>query len=220
MVERFHLNGFHLKWIAIITMCMDHVGAVFFPHILAFRIIGRLAFPLFAFLLVEGFLHTSNENKYLMRLGIFALLSEIPFDLVFQGRAISFEHQNVFFTLFLSLLLLVVNTRIEKNSLRLFLSLLIFLGAAFGRVDYNFAGLLIVLGFYYFRNNRKYQCIGFIILNLACFGFATIQAAACGAVLFIWLYNGEKGKSMKYFFYSFYPLHLLVIYGIFWYIYL
>lgn len=220
MIERFGLNGFYLKWIAIITMCLDHVGAVLLPQYIIFRVIGRLAFPIFAFLLVEGFQYTSNQNRYLMRLGIFALISEVPFDLVFQGKPFSMAHQNVFFTLFLGLLILNVQTRIQKNSLRVLFSLLILLASAFGRVDYSFAGILIVLGFYYFRENRKNQCICFVLLNLACFGVFTVQAFAGLAVIFIWFYNGETKKSLKYFFYLFYPLHLLVIYGIFWYIHL
>ena len=220
MNKRLGLNGFQLKWVAIITMCLDHVGAVLFPQYLVFRIIGRLAFPIFTFLLVEGFMHTSNENRYLLRLGLFALISEIPFDLAFQREIFSFSHQNVFFSLFLGLLLLVAQNRIQKNSIRILVSLFIMLAAYFGRVDYNFVGILFILGFYYFRDSRRNQCICLIILNLACFGINTIQAVACLSAILIWFYNGEKGKSMKYFFYLFYPLHLLVIYGIFWYIYL
>lgn len=220
MGKRLGLNGFYLKWIAIISMCLDHVGAVLFPQYLVFRIVGRLAFPIFAFLLVEGFLHTSNQNRYLLRLGMFALISEIPFDLAFQGELLSFSHQNVFFTLFLGMLLLVIQNRIRKNSFQILCSLIVILIAYFGRVDYNFVGLLFILGFYYFRDSRRNQCICFIVLNLACFGIETIQAVACVSAILILFYNGEKGKSLKYFFYLFYPLHLLVIYGIFWYIYL
>ena len=94
---KFGLNGFVLKWIAMLTMLVDHVGAVLFPHLVLFRIIGRLAFPIYCFLLVEGAVYTSNWRKYLGRLLAFALISEIPFDLAFRGRIFDWSSQNVFF---------------------------------------------------------------------------------------------------------------------------
>ena len=216
MKEKLGVSGFTLKVIAIISMCIDHVGAVLFPQFLILRIIGRLAFPLFAFLLVEGFMHTADVKKYTIRIGLFALLSEIPFDLAFNHKLVDFSHQNIFFTLFLALLFMIVATKIHRVSLRILLWLLI-LGAAFiGGVDYSFAGVLIIVVFYYNYGYRRNQLIYFTILNLAFWGM-TVQAFACMAVVPIWLYNGERGKKMKYFFYLFYPLHLLVIYGIFWY---
>ena len=103
------LDSFQLKWIAIITMLIDHVGAIFFPGNLVFRYVGRIAFPIFCFQLVEGFFHTRNIEKYMLRLGIFAIISEIPYDLAFRGNILDFEHQNVFFTLFLGILMLYLN---------------------------------------------------------------------------------------------------------------
>ena len=95
------INSFQLKWIAVITMIIDHTGAVLFPDDMVFRYIGRIAFPIFCFLLVEGFFHTRDVRKYMLRLGLFALISEIPYDLAFRDTVLEFEHQNVFFALLL-----------------------------------------------------------------------------------------------------------------------
>lgn len=216
MKEKFGLNSFTLKLFAIITMCIDHIGAVLFPQYILLRIIGRLAFPLFAFLLVEGFMHTSNVKKYAIRLGAFALLSEIPFDLAFNHKLVDFSSQNIFFTLFLALLFMIVATRVFRVSIRILLWILILAAAFFGGVDYSFAGVLIIVVFYYNYGYLRNQIIYFTIMNLAFFGIS-VQAFACAAIVPIWLYNGEKGRQMKYFFYLFYPIHLLVIWGIFWY---
>ena len=94
------IKTFLLKWIAIISMLIDHIGAVLFPWCEWMRIVGRLAFPIFAYLLVEGFVYTKDVKKYLVRLGLFALISEIPFDLAFFGTVFAPVHQNVFFELF------------------------------------------------------------------------------------------------------------------------
>ena len=106
------INTFTLKMIAIIAMFIDHLGAVIFPEYIELRIIGRIAFPIFAYTLVEGFVYTHDVFKYMKRLGVLALLSEIPFDLAFFGTPLEFGHQNVFFTLFLGILMLylLINT--------------------------------------------------------------------------------------------------------------
>ncbi|MFA7532979.1 MAG: TraX family protein, partial [Tissierellaceae bacterium] len=92
------MNVFILKLIALTSMIIDHYGAIFHGDVILYRIIGRLAFPIYAFLLVEGYFHTRNVKKYGLRLFIFALISEIPFDYAFYG-GLSFVHQNIFFTL-------------------------------------------------------------------------------------------------------------------------
>lgn len=235
------LTGSHLKWIAIITMFIDHIGAALleigllpkiadavlagnsFDYVMAdyhfwylfddiLRAIGRLAFPIFCFLLVEGFLHTKNEKKYAIRLGLFALISEIPFDLAFNGSFLEASHQNVFFTLFIGLLVLIGHKYFEETLplhlswLRFIVALTGILFAVFLRTDYDAFGIMLIVLLYEFRNNRPLQCIAGAILML--FNSTT----GCLAFLLLWFYNGERGKQLpKYFFYGFYPMHLLVL---------
>jgi len=105
-----------LKIIAVISMLTDHIGYVLFPGVMWLRIIGRLAFPIYCFLLVEGAVHTKNIGRYLLRLGAFALISEIPFDLAFKRSLFYPHYQNVFFTLFLGLAMIAVMDRRRKLS--------------------------------------------------------------------------------------------------------
>ena len=98
------LDGTMLKIIAMVSMVFDHTGDVFFPEMQWMRIVGRLAMPIFSFCIAEGYVHTRNRKKYLLRMGIFALVSEVPFDLAFEGK-ISLDHQNIMLTFFLQYLL-------------------------------------------------------------------------------------------------------------------
>ena len=108
------LTSFQLKWIAIFSMAVDHTGALLFPEAMWMRGIGRLAFPIFAFLLAEGYYHTHDVKRYLLRLWLFALISEIPYDLAFQGTLLESGSQNVFFTLGLSLGVLELLGRLHE----------------------------------------------------------------------------------------------------------
>lgn len=206
------LNSFQLKCIAIMTMVIDHTGAVLFPEIWLFRYIGRIAFPIFVFLLVEGFFHTRDIRKYMFRLGVFAVLSEIPYDLAFRGEILEFQHQNVFFTLFIGVVMMYA---LEKNGewpVKAVEVLLAMWAATFLCSDYRFKGILLI-AVYYFLRKRKWEKLvlgaGWNLLwNWKVQGYGVV------ASVFIAMYNGEKGRSLKYFFYLFYPLHLLVLYGI------
>lgn len=206
------ISGFALKWIAIITMVIDHVGAVLYPQHLFLRIIGRIAFPIFCFLLVEGALHTHNIRRYEGRLLGFALISELPFDLVFYGE-VTMEHQNVFFTLLIGLLMLDIMNR-KKNTIYPFLA---FLGAIFLAevlsVDYGAGGILFILCFYFLYERRILKQAAFIGMNILYFGMG-VQAYAGLAAIPMLLYNGKRGRRMKYLFYVIYPLHLLILYVI------
>lgn len=235
------LTGSALKWIAIITMFIDHVGAAIleigvlpkvadavlagnsFDYLMAdyhfwyrfddiLRSIGRLAFPIFCFLLVEGFLHTKNVKNYALRLGLFALISEIPFDLAFNERILEVSYQNVFFTLFLGLLVLIGLKYFEETLplnlswLRFIVALTGILLASFLRTDYDAFGIILIVLLYEFRNYKLLRCIAGAILML--FNSTT----GCLAFLLLWFYNGERGKQLpKYFFYAFYPAHLLLL---------
>lgn len=208
--HRFGISGFTLKWTAMICMLIDHMGAVLFPQYIQMRMIGRLAFPIYCFLLVEGAVHTGNIRKYEIRLFLFALLSEIPFDLAFY-RQLNISHQNVFFTLFLGL---VVVEQYQKNRQKLS-SFLIFAAAMIAaeilNTDYGAAGVIFILLFYLLYQYRVGKQAGFVAVNFLMYGMSVQLYAGLAAIPML-LYNGKKGPSMKYFFYVFYPAHLLILY--------
>lgn len=204
------LDSFTLKIIALITMIIDHIGAFLFPQYILLRVIGRISFPIFAFLIVEGFYHTSNLKRYMMRLAAFAVISEVPFDLLQAGKILEFDHQNVFFTLFIGVLLMYVYegpySKIEKFG---GLILLLLAGDIF-RTDYGAWGILLIFCFYLFRDRKVEKNVSVALINIFAFGY--IQAFAVIALLPISLYNGKKGTNMKYFFYAVYPIHLLILF--------
>ena len=148
------INTFTLKMIAIVSMLIDHMGAILFPQYIILRYIGRIAFPIYTYTLVEGFMHTRDIKKYMVRLGIFALLSEIPFDLAFRGSVIYIQKQNVFFTLFLGVLMLYLLLKSRNRIQSAALVLAILLLSEFLRTDYSSMGLLMILCFYVFRDNK------------------------------------------------------------------
>lgn len=206
------LNSFQLKCIAVLTMIIDHTGAVLFPGDLVFRYIGRISFPVFCFLLVEGFSHTRDMRKYMLRLGVFAVISEIPYDLAFRDTVLEFGHQNVFFSLFIGVVMMYA---LEKNAewpIKVTEVLLAMWVAVFLRTDYGFKGILLISNYYFLRRYRWRKHVAGAVWNLL---WNQIQRYGVFATVFLVLYNGEKGPSMKYFFYLFYPLHLLVLYAIY-----
>lgn len=204
------IDGFTLKLLAMLTMLTDHIGAILFPQYLVLRIIGRLAFPIYCFLLAEGAIYTKNIGKYSARLLLFAVLSEIPFDLAFSGRLFDWGSQNVFFTLFFGLLGIRI---IQKSETYWWLGLLCMIPAELLHTDYGAIGVLFVFTFYLLYERRYYKLLAFSLINLV--GYAgTPQAYASLAALPMALYNGKRGFRVKYFFYLFYPLHLMVLYFI------
>ncbi len=247
-MERKGLSGSTLKMIAILTMFIDHVGAAFVGRFLmtsgmmeamateetsmgwlmdhvslymtysVMRMIGRIAFPIFCFLLVEGAEHTKNRVRYAARLAVFALISEIPFDLAFRGTLLEFSYQNVFFTLFLGLAAMIGCQYVEdadfNQIVRILLEILVVavcMGAAeFLKTDYSAKGILCIMVLYFFRKNRRMQVLA------GCLVFFWWELPALIAFVPIALYNGKKGWNLKYFFYLFYPLHLLLIYLVCW----
>lgn len=221
------MNGFNLKLIAMITMFIDHMAAILLPSEstawLVCRSIGRLAFPIFCFLLVEGFLHTHNVKKYLARLLLFALISEIPFDLAFTSRSIHngfLLHQNIFFTLFIGLAVIyglsITSTVFAKNIVidKLLQSLLILTGCFIAyklNTDYEYMGVLMIVAFYLLRNNKILLVLAVLSVNTL-FGLG-IQTLGAVSMMFILTYNGKRGRQgNKYLFYVFYPAHIFVLY--------
>lgn len=212
------MNVFVLKSLALVFMIIDHYGAIFHEGILVYRIIGRLAFPIYCFLLVEGYVHTRNIKKYGKRLLTFAIISEIPFDLAFYG-GLGFIHQNIFFTLLIGLAMMYFldneeNYKINKSVVVLigmFSSILL-------SVDYNFIGIIYILAFYYTKELPRLERltkVGVILFLINLITLSPLQQFAILALPMIYFYDGNLGpnnKFLKIFFYAAYPLHLLVFY--------
>lgn len=202
------MSSFDLKLIAMITMLVDHLGAVLFPQYISLRIIGRISFPIYSFLLVEGYLHTHNLKKYISRLIIFALISEIPFDLVFYNQPIYIGSQNIFFTLLIGLLsIYFIDIFKSKRWIGFFTSFILCVIAYIIKSDYSFMGVLIIIGFYIFKNNKLK-----LILYQALLSINFINPFRLLSFIPISFYNGKKGYNIKYLFYLFYPVHLLILY--------
>lgn len=296
VVNKGFLTSYHLKLIAIICMLIDHIAYVFFSSKLYLRAIGRIAFPLFAYMIVEGCKYTHKREKYLFRLGSFALISEIFFDMAFHQRYIDnqlflninfFQATNVFYTLFLAassihlfekfkyaknnvasfyglatILIMIVSLYLSSNFLirqeyialvliiifvlDLFLfnkievsekinhnpfNLMPFLFATyiaeFVSSDYGAKGILFIL-LIYLANNKGMKLINMSIGCFILYGVDIFSGYYNGHLLFInysimffifalisvvliYFYNGQKGKDIKYFAYSFYPLHLFIL---------
>lgn len=250
---RIGLNGNQLKLIAVVSMLIDHIAYLFiglkiltpalqsgeelpalFLLYRVLRMIGRLAFPVFGFLLLEGFLHTKSRLRYAIRLGVFALISEIPFDLMNSGARlfVDWSSQNVIITLFLGLLMMEVLERLDirkKNTLdqwqnyssgifqlellaQLFVIFFFCAAAWIVRCDYDYTGIMLIAIFYWFRWDRKQMCI------MGFFGMAVIEQsleylpAFALSFVFIFLYNGTRGKwKGKYAGYFIYPVHMAVL---------
>ncbi len=203
------MSTFILKIIAITAMLIDHVGYMFFPQHVIFEIIGRIAFPIFAYLLVEGFVHTRNVKKYMLRLGVFALVSEIPFDLMFFGK-LDFNHQNVFFTLFLGLLMLYLMDKMPRGIDCFLCGLVFVLAADLLRTDYGSFGILMIFWFYLYREQKLWKFIGIALINVLLMSGSQVYAIL--AFIPILLHNRKEGPKIKWFFYGFYPAHLLILY--------
>lgn len=243
------MNSFTLKLIACFTMLIDHFTTIFVPrnttplfHVTLLnynldvtwytigRIIGRISFPIFAFLIVEGFFHTRNRMKYLRRLLLFAIISEIPYDYAFWGfpntnLSILLFRQNVFFTLAIGLLTIMIYDNIKNRMLgnTMWMTILGVLTIVGGtgllyliRSDYFDLGygVLLIVGFYLAYGNRNLRLLLFILLV----GFlrGDVEFLAILAAPFLYYYNGERGtKRFQYAFYIFYPLHLIILQGIY-----
>lgn len=226
------LDGGALKGMAAVLMLTDHVGAILLPQVLILRCIGRLAFPVFAFFIAEGYAHTRSFGRYLLRMAIWAAVSEIPFNLEF-GHFFVPGRQNVLWTFCLALLTLrgLEELRRETGGAR-YLGCGAALAAGFAagellRVDYGGWGVLSVALFYLCRQGRYARpglLLGMLVLNGLCIGSmktavfgvqVPIQIFAVAALPLLWLYNGRPGaKGWRWAFYVFYPAHLLVLEGI------
>ena len=235
---KMDLSAAALHILAMTFMLMDHLWATLLPAQEWLTCVGRIAFPIFAFMAVEGYFHTHNLKKYLLRMLIFAVISEVPFDLMYGGTWFYPVHQNVIWTLMMGLVgIHLMETVRKKKSTFVYIlvsAIVVILGGLLGTlsmVDYYGIGVLTVFIFYFFRG-RKWWCLlgqmlalywvnvellGGLMYPIRLFGMEfelCQQGLALLALLPIWLYRGRQGyhsKPFQYFCYAFYPVHMLVI---------
>lgn len=234
---KIETTSFSLHIMAMLFMLCDHLWGTIIPGNDWLTCIGRLTFPIYAFLLVEGYFHTKNLKKYVGRLFLFAIISEIPFNLA-MGSTVFFPiHQNVLWSFLISIALIHWNEKVKEKQIwkRVLVGIstvcIAYISGIITFVDYYHVGILMVLTFYAFRN-KKWWCylgqllclwyINFEILGgfsymVNIFGqtyFIERQSLALLALIPIWMYKGKQGyhsKALQYSYYAFYPLHLLVL---------
>ena len=215
--DRFQiLSGSMLKLIAIITMFIDHAALLLAPQIpvltvpfmtiaakeisvyFLLRKIGRLAFPIFCFLVTEGFAHTKSRKRYAVSMLLFAIISEIPFNMMVSGQMMHLKSQNIFFTLFLGVLMLAAFEHVRKELLRAVFLIGISAIALLLKTDYGLPGVLLVLLMYILRNHPAAQAV-------LSYPLLSGGVAAFAAFVPINMYNGQRGfiksPAMKYAFY-------------------
>ncbi|MDO5563846.1 MAG: TraX family protein [Eubacteriales bacterium] len=243
-IKKFKITATKLKIIAILSMLIDHIGYMLIyngklygynPEILKVirmesyvqnylilyrvcRVAGRIAFPIFCYLLVEGFLHTSNFFKYFLRILIFAFISEIPFNLVLSNGIHYSAYQNILFTFCIGLVCMWIASKMRGDFL--LRAMVFILGAILSviiKADYSYWGIALIFVFYIFRYDKMWMFVfAFIICFLSSF-IGNNYGAAVLALIPIALYDGKRGAKLpKYFFYIFYPLHLFILYLMVW----
>lgn len=221
MKEKLGISSAVLKWIAVFSMIIDHFAcAVCNPSVLGcspevyrnLRRIGRIAFPIYCFLLVEGFFHTKNVWKYLRNLVLFAVISEIPFNMAIFGHVFYPKGQNVYFTLALGLCAMILLKRFAGFRMPQLLlqaaiiAMFLFLGEYLD-VDYHWKGIAYIVMFYYLKELKIRESLSAVAGAVA---FAVYEPPAVLAFVPLYLYNGKRGWQIKYLFYAIYPLHLAV----------
>ena len=235
---KIETTSMSLHIMAMVFMLCDHLWGTIVPGNDWLTCIGRVSFPIFAFLIVEGYFHTGNLRRYAGRLLLFAIVSEIPFNLAMGSRLVYPVHQNVLWSFLISLGLIHWNEKAraaQKLWKRLLVGLLTVLLAyivgLLTMVDFYHAGILTVLVFYFFRQRKWWSYIGQMVClwyintellggfgyELSLFGktwFVARQSFALLALIPIWLYRGRQGfhsRLLQYTYYGFYPLHLLIL---------
>lgn len=234
--DKIRLSSDSLKIFAIIIMLIDHAdygllhlylvnnSFTLDPNLYTKlnkiyeygRNTGRLAFPIFAFLLVEGFFHTKSKLKYAIRLAIFAIVSEIPFNLALYQEVWHDSHQNVMLSLFIGLLAMIAFDYVKKlpgysDVLRIVLYICISVAAMdigqLTKCDYSFKAPLLIIVLYFLHEYHPFRLLG---------GAAAICWEKFAPISFLLLYfyddSKKPSKKLKYFFYIFYPAHLILIY--------
>lgn len=221
--SKFGLTNNQLKIIAMVSMCLDHVGVQLLPQVLWLRMVGRLAFPIFAYMIAEGCRYTQNRMRYLLQLAILGIGCQTVFFIAardwYQGILITF-------TLSVSVIFSIDAFLKRRNTPRLLLMTGVVLSTIFLSVaapilfkesgfcvDYDFLGVFLPVGVYFARNKPEKLLVLSSVMIIMCATSAPIQWVSMLAVPLLLLYNGTRGRAkMKYVFYVFYPVHLVIIF--------
>ncbi len=223
------MTSFHIKIIAILAMIIDHIGLFFFPEHTILRDIGRLAFPLFAWLIANGAYHTHDIQKYMKRLLALAVVSQVPFTIANQHIGSPLFYLNVVFTLVLGLLSIYILKNC-RNKLQATVLVIACAGIANCiHSDYGAAGVLSIVAFYIFYTNKKAMilsqvtimsilpAITLILMSVKNIDLSSYYLSSFTetygllSLCIIFLYNNKVGNKMKYLFYIFYPLQYISI---------
>ena len=223
------MSSFLLKIIACFTMLLCHIPFVYPQYSVPLIYIGKISFPLYAFLISEGYVHTRNFSKYLTRLIVFGVISQIPAYLLFVGKSFNGLYLNIFFTLALGLLGIRIYDKIKSKYISIPLIILLAVIAELFKFDYGAFGVLMIVCFYVFKRNKlnmvlsqmflmfilymkKMSYYTFSLFNLQYILFQLLFSVISLAIILT--YNGKKGKSssrIKLMFYCFYPVHLIIL---------
>lgn len=218
------MSIFIIKIIACLTMFLDHIKYCI-PQTKGFITMnfGRMALPLFAFLITEGYTHTKDLKKYYIRLMVFAVISQIPF-MYFRTLVGEYMMLNILFTLILGLMAITVWDKIDKKFISLPIVLVIIYVGELINVDYGWYGVALIFVLYLFKDRKIFMILPFIILNFALYYikfkyimFTNIDIIlsfmfTCLPIVIILLYNGKRGAKLRYLVYWFYPIHMTVMY--------
>lgn len=214
-MNKLKLSGNTLKIIAAISMFIDHFGMIFYPHVAIFRIIGRLAYPIFAFCIAEGCKYTKNKKRYFLRKFVIAVMCQVIYTIVEKEL-----YMNILITFSLSIIMIYAfipfleNHDFKSGFIFLLTVSAVYILTTFVSIDYGFWGAFAPVFAYAFYNNPKLKLISFTIgLIIVAYIYGGIQIYSIFAIFLLYLYSEKRGKyNLKYFFYIFYPGHLAVLY--------
>lgn len=218
------MNSFVLKILAMFTMLCDHLGDTFYGSFSFLNCIGRISFPLFAFQLCNGYEHTHDKKRYFLRLLLFAVLSQIPFSLflsIFSNTSII--TLNIFFTFLFGFATIYFYEQFHSKFFGLFLVGVISILAQLIHVDYGAWGILVIFCFFVLKDKKRFLIPTYLLLVFVKYLPSILQTNfyypnillclfTMLPLVFLLFYNGKQGPKVKYLFYLFYPLHLILLY--------
>lgn len=216
------MSNFVLKIIAIVSMFLDHLGYALYSKFSNFNYWGRLAFPIFAFGISEGFKHTKSKKNYLTRLALFGIISQAPF-MFFSSMFTDSFSLNVFFTLFIGLIAIIGYENCKNKIIGLLLVICLGITADTIHTDYGYFGVFMIFLFHVFKEKKLFMNLSIIALCLIKYiplfvkynfyiPYLILCLCTLISLIFINLYNGKKGPNSKYLLYCFYPIHLILLY--------